>query len=151
MRGAPGARVAGAGVVQGQEVGGLGAEGDLRGGDGRPGGGGARCVRVRGVEREVPGGREVVADELGAGDPVPGLLRERQEGGVHDQPDRDPGQFGAQGGPSAGPFPRGRLCAEAAVPGASRHRGPVEGAPAYWPEARREFAIQFGERFRILD
>ena len=30
---------------------------------------------------------------------------------------------------------------------AARWRGP----PAYWPEASREFAIQFGERFRILD
>ena len=30
---------------------------------------------------------------------------------------------------------------------AARWRGP----PAYWPEAKREFAIQFGERFRILD
>lgn len=29
----------------------------------------------------------------------------------------------------------------------SRWKGP----PAYWPEARREFAIQFGERFRLLD
>ena len=26
-----------------------------------------------------------------------------------------------------------------------------KGPPAYWPEARREFAIQFGERFRMLD
>ena len=26
-----------------------------------------------------------------------------------------------------------------------------KGPPAYWPEASREFAIQFGERFRILD
>ena len=30
---------------------------------------------------------------------------------------------------------------------AARWKGP----PAYWPEASREFAIQFGERFRILD
>ena len=53
---------------------------------------------------------------------------ERCQGGVHDQPDREPGQLAAQGGPSAGPFPRGRRGEEAAVPGASRHRGPVEGA-----------------------
>ena len=53
-----------------------------------------------------------------------------RKGGVHDQPDREPEQLAAQGGPSAGPFPRGRTRRGSCCTWRfSRHRGPVEGAP----------------------
>ena len=72
---------------------------------------------------EVSGGREVVALELGARDPVPGVLGEREEGGVHDEPDREPQQRAQARGAVQGALPGRRLGEEAAG-----HRGAVEGA-----------------------
>ena len=107
-------------VVSRAQGAGGGAEAHLQGGERRAGGGAAG--RLRGVRSrtQASGRGALVAQPLGAGDPVPGVLEADPQGDLHHERHREPERVGASGGARAGALHERGRGEEADLPGAAR-------------------------------